>query len=63
MVMQFESADGQAASAVDVVKDAISDLIALGYKPQEVIPMVSKVETKGLAMGEVIRLVLRLVAR
>jgi Holliday junction DNA helicase RuvA len=57
-----ESAAAQAAPATDAVKDAISALIALGYKPQEASRMVSKVESEGLASEEVIRLALRSVA-
>lgn len=46
----------------DAVKDAISALISLGYKPQEASRMVSGIEAEGLASEEVIRLALRAVA-
>jgi Holliday junction DNA helicase RuvA len=61
-VLPLESATAQAAPATDAVKDAISALIALGYKPQEASRMVSQVESEGMAMEEVIRLALRSVA-
>ena len=44
------------------VKDAISALVSLGYKPQEASRMVSHVESDGLSSEEVIRLALRAVA-
>jgi Holliday junction DNA helicase RuvA len=50
------------ASASDTVKDAISALVSLGYKPQEASRMVSHVESEGLASEEIIRLALRAVA-
>lgn len=43
----------------DTVKDAISALISLGYKPQEASRMVSGIETDGLASEELIRLALK----
>ncbi len=46
----------------DALKDAISALVSLGYKPQEASKMVSQVESEGLASEEVIRLALRAVA-
>lgn len=46
----------------DAVKDAISALISLGYKPQEASRMVSDIEAEGLASEEIIRLALRAVA-
>ena len=44
------------------VKDAISALVSLGYKPQEASRMVSHVESDGLSSEEVIRRALRAVA-
>ena len=44
---------------VDALKDAISALVALGYKPQEASRMVNAVESEGLASEAVIRLALR----
>ena len=46
----------------DAVKDAISALVSLGYKPQEASRMVSQVECEGLTSEEVIRLALRAAA-
>jgi Holliday junction DNA helicase RuvA len=46
----------------DAVKDAISALVSLGYKPQEASKMVSHVETEGLASEEIIRQALKSVA-
>ncbi len=43
----------------DALKDAISALVALGYKPQEASRMVNAVESEGLASEAVIRLALR----
>jgi Holliday junction DNA helicase RuvA len=60
--LPIASTAAQAAPANDAVKDAISALIALGYKPQEASRMVSKVESEGLASEEVIRMALRSVA-
>ncbi len=49
--------------AADALKDAVSALVALGYKPQEASRMVNAVESEGLASEEVIRLALRAVAK
>ena len=51
-----------AAANTDAVKDAISALISLGYKPQEASKMVSGIDSDGLPSEEVIRLALRSVA-
>ena len=48
--------------ATDTVKDAVSALISLGYKPQEASKMVSHVETEGLPSEEIIRQALKSVA-
>ena len=45
--------------ATDSVKDAISALVSLGYKPQEASRMVSQIECEGLASEEIIRLALK----
>jgi len=45
--------------AVDALKDAISALVALGYKPQEASRMANAVESEGLASEAIIRLALR----
>ena len=46
----------------DAVKDAISALVSLGYKPQEASKMVSHVNSEGLSSEEVIRQALKSVA-
>lgn len=51
-----------ASTAPDPVRDAVSALIALGYKPQEASRMVNGIETEGLSSEEVIRQALRSVA-
>lgn len=49
--------------ATDAVSDAVSALIALGYKPQEASRLVSLVETDGKPSDVIIREVLRGLAR
>lgn len=53
----------QAASAVpaapDPLKDAVSALVALGYKPPEASRLVSGVDTEGLSSEEIIRAALK----
>ncbi len=49
--------------AADALKDAISALVALGYKPQEASRMVNAVESEGLASEAIIRQALRAAAR
>lgn len=49
-------------SKSDAVKDAISALVSLGYKPQEASKMVSHVACEGLSSEEVIRQALKSVA-
>jgi Holliday junction DNA helicase RuvA len=51
-----------AVARSDALKDAISALISLGYKPQEASKMVSQVDGEGLPSEEVIRLALRAAA-
>ena len=48
--------------AVDAVSDAVSGLIALGYKPPEASKYVHGLATDGLASDEIIRLVLKSLA-
>ena len=50
------------AVAHDPVADAISGLIALGYKPPEASRFVHGIETEGLASDEIIRVVLKSLA-
>jgi Holliday junction DNA helicase RuvA len=57
-----ESGTQPASLVTDAVKDAVSALISLGYKPQEASKMVSNVETEGLASEEVIRQALKSLA-
>ena len=46
----------------DDIKDAVSALIALGFKPPEASRMVSNIDTKGLASEEIIRQALQSVS-
>ena len=46
----------------DEIKDAVSALIALGFKPPEASRMVSGIDTKGLASEEIIRQALQSVS-
>lgn len=57
-----ETTVSPAVSANNAVKDAVSALVSLGYKPQEASRMVSQVESDGLASEEMIRLALRAAA-
>jgi len=58
-----ESSALSAMPANDVVKDAVSALVSLGYKPQEASRMVSQLESEGLASEELIRLALKAAAK
>jgi Holliday junction DNA helicase RuvA len=51
------------AGGGDPVREAVSALIALGYKPNEASQMVRRVRTEGLATEQIIRLALKGVAR
>ena len=64
-----ESEDSEAASAIpddalppDDIKDAVSALIALGFKPPEASRMVSGIDTKGMPSEEIIRQALQSVS-
>lgn len=46
---------GPDAAPVGAIGDAVSALIALGYKPQEASRMVRSVETEGMSSEEIIR--------
>lgn len=59
MALSSEFAKQAVIPASDVVRDAVSALVALGYKPQEASRMVSHVESEGLVSEEIIRLALR----
>ena len=52
-----------ASPATDAVADAVSGLIALGYKPQEASRLVNAIDTEGKANDAIIREVLRGLAR
>lgn len=54
---------GGAAQAGDAVADAVSALVALGYKPPEASRMVRSVDTTDLPSEEIIRLALQGVAK
>lgn len=60
LVSGADTSPVSAASSAE--KDAISALVALGYKPQEASRMVSQVASDGLASEEMIRLALRAAA-
>lgn len=57
----FEAAAGETGD--DPVREAVTALIALGYKPPEASRMVRAVDAAGLASEEIIRAALRTVAR
>ena len=57
-----ETSTSSAVPANNTVKDAVSALVSLGYKPQEASRMVSQVESDGLSSEEMIRLALRAAA-
>ena len=62
--MLFRSASSsRAVPASDALKDAVSALVSLGYKPQEASRMVSQLESDGLASEELIRLALKAAAQ
>ncbi|MEJ2508333.1 MAG: Holliday junction branch migration protein RuvA [Gammaproteobacteria bacterium] len=52
-------AAGVAAPAEEPAREALSALVALGYKPQEASRMIRAVETAGLASEEIIRAALK----
>jgi len=51
------------APVSDALKDAISALVSLGYKPQEASRMVSQLDSNGLTSEELIRLALKAAAQ
>lgn len=61
--LSTDSESQNITSATDSVKDAISALVSLGYKPQEASRMVSQVECEGMASEEIIRLALKSAAQ
>jgi len=62
VTMAPETSTSSAVPANNTVKDAVSALVSLGYKPQEASRMVSQVESDGLSSEEMIRLALRAAA-
>ena len=62
VTLASEASVSPAVSVNNSVKDAVSALVSLGYKPQEASRMVSQVESDGLASEEMIRLALRAAA-
>jgi len=52
-------AQAATATAPDETRDALSALVALGYKPPEASRLVSKVEIEGLSSEEIIRAALK----
>jgi len=63
VTLTTEVATNRAAPASNALKDAISALVSLGYKPQEASRMVSQLESEGLASEELIRLALKAAAQ
>lgn len=57
--LSLDAVSKAAEPVVDALKDAISALVALGYKPPEASRMVNAVASEGLASEEIIRLALR----
>lgn len=58
-VLQGGEAAPAVAPIVDVVKDAISALVSLGYKPPEASRLISKIDTEGLDSETIIRAALK----
>lgn len=58
-VLPGDSAAPVAAPVVDAVKDALSALISLGYKPPEASRLISKLDTEGLDSEAIIRAALK----
>jgi Holliday junction DNA helicase RuvA len=56
------SAPAGGSARPDAVKDAISALIALGYKPPEASRMVNRIDTDGLASEDIIKQALKSVS-
>jgi Holliday junction DNA helicase RuvA len=52
-------APAPATDAVDAVKDALSALLSLGYKPPEASRLISKLDTDGLDSEAIIRAALK----
>jgi len=63
MLTTAEASTSRAVPASDALKDAVSALVSLGYKPQEASRMVSQLESDGLASEELIRLALKAAAQ
>ena len=62
MVQTRDGVSSTMSPSTDSVKDSISALVSLGYKPQEASRMISQVECDGLASEEIIRLALKAMA-
>jgi Holliday junction DNA helicase RuvA len=56
-------ADGAPAAANDPVADAVSGLVALGYKPQEASRYVHAIDTAGMSSEAIIRVALKALVR
>jgi len=63
MLTTAEASTSRGVPASDALKDAVSALVSLGYKPQEASRMVSQLESDGLASEELIRLALKAAAQ
>ncbi len=58
-----DAAPGIGAETLDAVSEAVSALVALGYKPPEASRMVRGLDTRGLGTEEIIRQALKGMAR
>ncbi|HHI94836.1 MAG TPA: Holliday junction branch migration protein RuvA [Gammaproteobacteria bacterium] len=63
VVLTTEASTNRITPASDALKDAISALVSLGYKPQEASRMVGQLENDNLASEELIRLALKAAAQ
>ncbi len=63
VALPAEVSTSRAVPASNALKDAISALVSLGYKPQEASRMVSQLENDGLSSEELIRLALKAAAQ
>ena len=58
-IVQPDAVAGQPVPSGGPLAEAVSALVALGYKAQEASKMIQKIHQEGLDSGELIRLALR----